>query len=306
MSCLFGPVPSRRLGLSLGVDLVPYKVCSYNCIYCEVGETTNLTLERKEYVSFEEVKRELGGFLSSGGAADYITFSGFGEPTLNSKLGEVARWIRAETEIPIALLTNASLFWREDVREEASLAHVVLPSLDAVTHSVFREINRPHPDLEVKRIVEGLILFSKGFEGEIWLEILMVKGVNDQEEEVERLAEVVKEIAPHKIQLNTVVRPPAEPNTYPLTFQEMEEIAKRLPGKVEIVGSPTDHSALSINDLDNSVLETVLRRPCTVKDLIKVTGASELEVKTTLKSLILQNRVEGIKIGEELFYKGKM
>jgi wyosine [tRNA(Phe)-imidazoG37] synthetase (radical SAM superfamily) len=305
MAYLFGPVPSRRLGLSLGIDLVPYKVCSYNCIYCEVGETTDLTVKRREYVPLEEVKAELERFFSSGAHADHITFSGFGEPTLHSGLGELARWVKHHTNIPIALLTNSSLLWIPQVREELSAVDVALPSLDAVSQETFVKINRPHPSLDVERIVDGLIRFSHEFTGKIWLEILLVKGVNDSPGEVERLSRVVREIAPERIQLNTVVRPPAVGGTAPLSHMEMAEIAQMLPGEVEIVGSPTEHSASGAENLDNTVLETVKRRPCTIEDLVKVTGAKEPQVKGTVKMLILNGHLESHEVNGHIFYKGK-
>ena len=305
MGHLFGPVPSRRLGLSLGVDLVPYKVCSYNCLYCEVGETTHLTVERGEYVPLEEVKAELEGFFSSGVHTDHITFSGFGEPTLHWGLGELTRWIKERTSTPVALLTNASLLWMPQVREEARLVDVVLPSLDAVSQGVFQRVNRPHPSLSAHKVVEGLIEFSREFQGEIWLEILVVKGVNDSEEEIERIARVVKEIAPQKVQLNTVVRPPAVHGTPPLSREEMSKIAQMLPGEVEIVGAPTEHAYSGVEELDDAILETVKRRPCTAEDLTKVTGEEENNVKAALKNLILKGEVEGVEKEGVVFYKCK-
>ena len=305
MEYLFGPVPSRRLGLSLGVDLVPYKVCSYNCIYCEVGETTSLTVKRREYVPLTGVKKELEAFWATGIQADYITFSGFGEPTLHSGLGELTRWIKSKTDIPIALLTNASLFWLPQVREEASLADVVLPSLDAVSEKVFNKINRPHTSLNVHRILEGLFDFSSRFSGEIWLEILFVRGINDSEEEVKKLARVVGKISPHRIQLNTVTRPPAVNDTCPVAHQELEHIAKMLPGYVEIVGISTKHSASEVQAIEKAILDTVKRRPCTVEDLVKVTGTDQDAVKATVKGLIIDGDIEGVKINGSIFYKYK-
>ncbi len=302
MGCLFGPVPSRRLALSLGVDLVPYKVCSFNCIYCEVGETNHLTVERREYLPIDQVKGELEEFFSSGTHADHITFSGFGEPTLHSGLGELARWIKGRTTTPVALLTNASLFWIPQVRREAAEVDVVLPSLDAVSEETFRKVNRPHPLLSAEKVVEGLVEFSREFTGKLWLEILLVKGINDSEEELCRLAQVVERIAPHKIQLNTVVRPPAVAGTSPLNHRELQEIAAFLPGEVEVVGGATEHSSGGVGALNETIVETVKRRPCTMEDLVKVTGHPPHEVKTAVKGLILSGRLRGREQGGEVFY----
>jgi wyosine [tRNA(Phe)-imidazoG37] synthetase (radical SAM superfamily) len=179
---LFGPVPSRRLGMSLGVDLIPKKVCSLNCVYCEVGKTTNLTLERKEYVSVEAVKAELKHYFNHNSFAvpDYITFSGSGEPTLNIYLGEILQFIKEnKPDIPIAVLTNGTLLYKEEVRKSLLQADVVLPSLDAATEPVFKKINRPVKDLNISECIQGLIEFRKEFSNKIWLEIFILPGYND-------------------------------------------------------------------------------------------------------------------------------
>jgi wyosine [tRNA(Phe)-imidazoG37] synthetase (radical SAM superfamily) len=186
---LFGPVPSRRLGISLGIDLVPMKTCSLNCIYCECGKTTNLTLERREYVPLAEVKAEFLHYLSNHPKPDYITFSGSGEPTLNSLIGEAIRFIRShETEIPVAVLTNGTLLFDPQVREELKPASMVMPSLDAATDKVFIKINRPHPELTVDRMIDGLIQFRKEFQGLIWLEIFKMSRLENIQVQVGSIA----------------------------------------------------------------------------------------------------------------------
>ena len=183
---LFGPVPSRRLGISLGIDLVPMKTCSLNCIYCECGSTTNLTLARREYVPLAEVKAEFLHYMSNHPKPDYITFSGSGEPTLNSFIGEAIHFIGShETGIPVAVLTNGTLLFDSQVRDELKPASVVMPSLDAATDKVFVKINRPHPRLPVERMIDGLVQFRKEFQGQIWLEIFIVPGINDTEPELD-------------------------------------------------------------------------------------------------------------------------
>ncbi len=301
---LFGPVPSRRLGLSLGVDLVPYKVCSYDCIYCEVGPTTLKTVERKEYVPLEEVKAELEAFKELGIEADFITFSGFGEPTLHSGIGELIGWIRERFDLPIAVLTNGSLLRDPRVREELMGAHVVLPSLDAGTPEVFETINRPHPEIPFQEMVEGLKAFTREFPGEIWLEVLLVKGVNDAPREMEALARLVREIDPARVQLNTVVRPPAHGGE-PLSLEELEAIAPLFGPRAEVVAYPTDRRSKEREDLREAIVETVARRPCSKEDIAKVLGVSALEVTKYLDGLLQEGRVEAVRHGHQIFYKAK-
>ena len=301
---LFGPVPSRRLGLSLGVDLVPYKVCSYDCIYCEVGPTTAKTVERKEYVPLEEVKAELEAFRSLGIETDYITFSGFGEPTLHSGLGELIQWIRERFDQPIAVLTNGSLLKDPRVREELMGAHMVLPNLDAGTPRVFDMINRPHPRVSFHEMVEGIKTFTREFPGEVWLEIVLVRGINDNREELEALAKLVREIDPARIQLNTVVRPPAHEGE-PLSLKELEALVPLFGSKAQVVAYPTDKRAKEREDLREAIVETAARRPCSKEDIAKVLGVSALEVAKYLDGLVGDGRLEVIRHGHQIFYKAK-
>jgi len=233
---IFGPVPSRRLGRSLGVDLLPYKTCTFDCIYCDLGRTTCKTTSRQPYVSPEEIQRELELTLSvSKKNPDYITISGSGEPTLNTHIGAIIRKIKEISSIPIAVLTNSSLLPSDEVTRDISEADVVLPSLDAVTPILFEYINRPHASLRIEKIISGLIEFRRRYRGQIWLEILFCRGVNDGKEEIEKLEEAIERIQPDRVQLNTPVRPPAEEFAYPLTSPQLEEIRKKFGDRAEII-----------------------------------------------------------------------
>ncbi|MGD9233771.1 MAG: radical SAM protein, partial [Desulfobacterales bacterium] len=197
---LFGPVPSRRLGISLGIDLVPMKTCTLNCIYCECGKTSHLTLERKEYVSFEAVKKELTHYLANHAQPDYITFSGSGEPTLNSKIGDVIRFLKDRVpDVPVAVLTNSTLFFQKQVRSDIENAMVVIPSLDAATKKMFNKINRPSPLLQVDKIIDGLIQFRQEYTGKIWLEIFIIPGMNDTITELTALKQAIEKIRPDQV-----------------------------------------------------------------------------------------------------------
>ncbi len=208
---VYGPVPSRRLGRSLGVNPIPLKTCNYSCIYCQLGRTQHLINERKEFFSKEDILEEiLYSVELNRGKIDFITFVGEGEPTLNKNLG----WLIVETkktELPIAVITNGALLYREDVREDLSKADVVLPSLDSVSENTFKILNRPHKDLKIEKIIEGMVEFRRSFEGQIWLEIILVKGINDSEKELEGLSRVLREIKPDRVYINVPIRPPTEP-----------------------------------------------------------------------------------------------
>jgi len=284
---IFGPVPSRRLGRSLGVDLVPYKTCTFDCIYCDLGRTTRKTISRQSYVSPEEIQGELELYLSAlDKKPDFITLSGSGEPTLNTNIGEIIRRIKDITSIPVAILTNSSLLSLDKVRRDLSEADVVLPSLDAVTPAFFEYINRPHASLRIEEIISGLIQFRKQYRGKIWLEILFCRGVNDGKDEVEKLKKVIEKIEPDRVQLNTPVRPPAEDFAFPLILAQLEEIRKTLGDKAEIIPEFTAPLGEEFNSVkDTEILNLIKRRPCTTEDISKALGLRIDEVVKHLDHL---------------------
>lgn len=205
---LYGPVPSRRLGRSLGLDLVPYKFCSHDCIYCQLGRTTLKTIERKPYIPSESILEEISKKLKEIQKPDFITLSGSGEPTLNSEIGHLIKSIKKITDVPVAVLTNGSLLWMEDVREDLMEADLVIPSLDAGNESSFQYVNRPHDGINFRTMVEGIQRFTAGFKGGIWLEVMILEGLTSSEYEIRMLAELAELIKPRKIRLNTARRPP--------------------------------------------------------------------------------------------------
>jgi wyosine [tRNA(Phe)-imidazoG37] synthetase (radical SAM superfamily) len=284
---VFGPVPSRRLGRSLGVDLVPYKTCTFDCIYCDLGRTTNKTTSRQSFVSPEEIQKELEFTLSVlDKRPDFITLSGSGEPTLNSNIGQIIREVKEITSIPIAVLTNSSLLSLQEVRDDFLMADVVLPSLDAITPTLFEYINRPHPSLKVEEIISGLIQFQKEYRGQVWLEIVFCRGINDGKEEIERLKGVIERIQPDRVQLNTPVRPPAEEFAYPLTTIQLEEIRNQLGDKAEIISEFAAPPGEEFNSVkDTEILSLIKRRPCTSEDISKALGLRIDEVVKHLDHL---------------------
>ena len=281
---IFGPVPSRRLGSSLGVDLVPYKTCSFDCIYCDLGRTTHKTADRESFVNATEIKVELEKVLPSlKRPPDYITLSGSGEPTLNREIGEIIRSIKEMTSVPLAVLTNGSLLFIGEVRDHLLDADVVLPSLDAVTPITFRTMNRPHGSLQIDKIISGLVDFRKEYRGQIWLEIVFCKAINDWKEEVAKLREVVEEVEPDRIQLNTPVRPPAEDFASPLSWEDLEVVKNRFGEKAEIISETTIPMGESSDSAkDGEILNLLRRRPCTAEDVSK---ALNLRIDDVVKYL---------------------
>ena len=306
---LFGPVPSRRLGISLGVDLVPHKTCSFDCIYCECGETTNLTVERKEYVPVDEVIKELDDYFSNHPDPDYITFSGSGEPCLNSRIGDVLAFIRArKPDISIAVLTNGTLFSREDVRRELLGADLVMPSLDAASYQAMQMVNRPHESIDPEEYIDGLAAFSREFKGKLALEIFILPGCNNTVEELTALKAAVEKIRPDVVQLNTLDRPGVISDIYSATREELESAADFFkPFEVEIIAAAPLRKRLESyrNDMESAILETVLRRPCTLDDLAAILGSHVNEINKYLGSLEEAGKIEHVRLERGLFYQAK-
>jgi len=304
---LFGPVPSRRLGISLGLDLVPMKTCTLNCIYCECGRTTHLTLNRKEYVPIETVKKELSHFLSHNTRPDYITFSGSGEPTLNSTIGDVIHFIKTQTfNIPVAVLTNGTLLFQKKVRDDIKDATVVIPSLDAVTNKAFTKIVRPDPKLNIDVIIEGLIQFRKEYAGQIWLEIFIVPGINDSKEELTSLKEAIENIRPDLVQLNTLDRPGTIQDIRSATREELESILDFWQlDNAEIIAKPPERKELLSyrKDAESAILETIVRRPCTLQDLAELLGLHVSEVNKYLDVLEADKKIKVVKQKRGFFYQ---
>ena len=300
---LFGPVPSRRLGRSLGVDLTPFKTCSLDCVFCQLGRTTNKTITRDRYVSVEDVTTELETWLNEDGTADYITLSGSGEPTLNTGFGDVIEFIRARSSIPAVLLSNGTLFWMPEVRDAARHADVVKLSLSAWDQFSFEHVNRPHANLDLKRIVSGQRAFRELFDGKLWLEVFLIWGMNSTKSDVEKIAELVEVIEPDEVHLNTAVRPPAEDFIEPLRPETMEELTGlfRPPAKV-IAEFPSDRS-VQIAANEDTILEMLQRRPCTAQQIADVFGMHPNEVSKYLGKLARTGKIHARNRAGETYYE---
>jgi wyosine [tRNA(Phe)-imidazoG37] synthetase (radical SAM superfamily) len=303
---LFGPVPSRRLGMSLGVDLIPHKICSLNCVYCECGCTTTHTLERREYVPVQVIYGELEDFFTKHPDPEYITFSGAGEPTLHSHLGEVLHFIKQlRPVIPVAVLTNGTLFHLPEVRAELKQADLVLPSLDAATQEAFEKVNRPVRRFPVDQYVKGLMDFCREFSGEVWMEVLILPGYNDDPENLSAIGEALKQMNPDRIQLNTLDRPGTVQGLRAATQEELQKIQKDWGmEQVEIIAPPADRKKKTSyrSDLESVILETLSRRPCTLGDLEKILGMHINEINKYLGSLEKSGKIEALEQDRGTFY----
>lgn len=303
---LFGPVPSRRLGISLGVDLVPFKVCSFNCIYCEVGKTTNLTVKRNSYINLKELIKELDDFLVKKPKLDYITFSGNGEPILNSDLGKITDYLKKNySQYKIALITNGSLFFDKKLIKEIEKIDLLLPSLDAVSKDIFKKINRPHPSLDIIKIINGLIQLREIYKGKIYLEVFIIPGLNDSSEELSLLKEIIIRINPDLIQLNTQDRPAVEDWVIPASISKLKQIAEYLkPLSVEIISNYESRENIpSFNkNINEQILETIKRRPCTIEDLVELLNINMKEINKYLNNLLAQRIIKTKKQKRGIFF----
>jgi len=292
---IYGPVPSRRLGFSLGIDIIPFKTCSLNCIYCQLGPTIKKTIRRKEYLSSSEILSQIKKKLSSGQRIDFITFSGSGEPTLNKILEKLIREIRKITSIPVAVLTNSTLLARKSVRNALMDADLIVPSLDAASQEIFVKVNRPHSSLKLEEIIEGLRKFRQEFKGSIWLEIMLVKGVNDSPPHIRKLKDAIAKIKPDKIQLNTVVRPPAERYARPLDLKDLEKIKKSLGKNCEIIVELSREAQKSTSEnLEEAILSLIQRRPATLADISSSLGKHKNEIIKYLNFLLEEGKIRSV------------
>lgn len=303
MQYVFGPVPSRRLGFSLGVDIIPAKYCTYDCIYCQVGKTTNREIDRRSFFDPQVIINEIIDKTTKIGPVDFITFSGSGEPTLNADLGMLIRELKKNTAIPVAVITNGSLLYLEEVRKDIIEADVVLPSLDAVSEDTFRCINRPHPALTVEKVISGIKSFRKEYSREIWLEIMLIRNINDETVELERMKKIVSGIGAERVQLNTVTRPPSEASTGRLQDRELARICKLFGPACEIICSFEKTAEIpSQAEWTDIILETLKRRPLTLEDIVNTTNLSHFQAKGRLRDMEEQGLIKSYLFEDSTFY----
>lgn len=302
-SLIYGPVPSRRLGLSLGVDIVPYKTCTYNCIYCQIGRTSRTVTERRLYIEPALILEELKDRLATGVRPDYITIGGSGEPCLNSGIVRIIEKIRQMSDIAVAVLTNGSLLWSPQVQNDLKEADVVLPSLDAYNEEIFRKINRPHPDISFNTMLGGLADFRKVYQGRIWLEIFIVPDINDSEAAMEAFKPCLEAVCPDRIHINTAVRPPAEDFASQVSLERLNRLAQVLGHGAEVIAEYREKgNAGDGKDMDKQILDMLSRRPCTTSDIASGLGLAEQYAADRIKELFEAGRVETRKSGGRIYY----
>ncbi|MCK5000563.1 MAG: radical SAM protein [Anaerohalosphaera sp.] len=296
---LFGPVPSRRLGLSLGVDLVPLKTCTQNCLYCQLGMHAKQTTVRKPYVDINTVLAELRQRIADGLVADYITLSGSGEPTLNSDIGILIDHIKQITDIPVAVITNGTLLNDPRVRADCAKADLVLPSLDAGDQETFDRMNNPASEISFDDLTRGLEAFRTEYTGRIWLELFFCMGINTSDEQIARMKKIVDRISPDRIQLNTAVRPTADAAAKIVPLDQLESIARQFGSGAEVIADfargPQTSSAGTVTDRD--IIEMLKRRPCSLADI-----SAGLQTRTTQ----LTERLEALKRTGEIVVESRM
>jgi len=301
-SHVFGPVPSRRLGLSLGVDLIPAKTCTFDCLYCEVGRTTDKTIQTRPYVPVKEILEQLRQKLVAC-RPDIITLAGSGEPTLHSEIDQVIDGIKAITDTRVAVLTNGSLFWDEEVRRRVLGADIIMPTLSSAFDQTFRRIHRPHPDLDVGAIIEGLKRLRGQYHGQLLLEVVFLSGINDTGEEEEALKDVIDTICPDRIQINTVVRPPSDSRAKSLDRERLEEIRLLFGKNAEVIAAtPFGKEGLSGQSSAKSLLDTVKRRPLRAMDIVNSLDLDPDDVNDLIKGLLIKGYIRKQEHSGEIFY----
>lgn len=314
ISYVYGPVPSRRLGMSLGINIIPRKTCTCNCIYCQCGRTTRLTLTRRSFFPVREILQQVRTALK-GKRVDYLTFSGEGEPTLNKDLGRLIRLLKEEFSIPVAVLTNSTLLFLPEVRRALYQADLVVPTLAAADQETFNRIHRPCGKLRIEKVIRGLETFRRFYRGRFWLEIMLVKGINDSPEHLMKLRRLAYRMKPDRVHLNTVVRPPAETWALSLTPDDLsqikllfgpeaEEVPAGIPARGAVAASPAEGAQPEFSrEIQNSILAILESRPVTEDELTRCLGISIHNIKPVLGRLKKERKIKPVKFQGKVYYE---
>lgn len=304
-SLVYGPVTSRRLGLSVGVDMVPFKVCSFDCVYCQIGRTEKTTVARSDFGLLDRIFEDLERKLESGAKPDHITLGGSGEPTMNLEIGKIIRGIKKITTIPVAVLTNGSLLWDQNVRDELSAADIVLPSIDAADQETYQKINRAHPDIAFDRFVEGVISFSHSFGGQVWVEIFLIKDINTSDAHLAKLKQLMEKIRPDRVHLNTAVRPPAESFVFAVDQGDLQAMAVKINYNAEVIAEYKENRGTPVEKKDlpeDTLIDVLLRRPCTTREIAVALNTNEQQVTALADRLVAEGRIRSRTSGSKTYY----
>lgn len=322
-SFVYGPVPSRRLGLSLGINIIPAKTCTLDCVYCQCGLTTRKTVTRESFFPVADILAQVRSAVRQSSIANrqseisFLTFSGDGEPTLNKDIGRLIRRLKRQCTIPVAVITNSTLISDPQVRRDIMPADLVMPSLDAADQRTFARVDRCHRSIKVEDIIEGLKRFRARYHGRMWLEIMLVKGINDSVEHLVKLRRAVHEIQPDRVQLNTVVRPPAEKFAKPMTLDDLEQIQCLFGPNTDIPDVPASGPAQSqivnrksqipkrrfLGNPDAAIAATVSGRPVTRKDIEDSLGIRGATLSASLRRLVRSKRIKPVDYWGRTFYE---
>ncbi|MEW6429442.1 MAG: radical SAM protein [Thermodesulfobacteriota bacterium] len=307
MKYLFGPVSSRRLGRSLGIDLVPGKICSFDCIYCEVGAKNAISAKRATYAPIAAIIAEIEQLVRQRGLDhfDLFTITASGEPTLHAGLGGLIAELKQRWPAkPVAILTNSSLFAEAAVRRACLQADIVIPSLDSAREASFQQVDRPHPSLRLDGIIAGLEEFRREYPGQIWLEVLLVAEVNDSEADLDALEQAVRRIEPDRIQLNTVVRPPRQADARPVDENTLHRFRQRLGSRAEIIATPPSIEEKTFHDSnEHGIVALLSRRPCPLEEICAATGLSPERATPMLEHLLQTGRITAICHNSITYYR---
>lgn len=305
---IYGPVPSRRFGLSLGVDVLPHKTCSLDCTYCQLGPTDRLVAEPAAFYPVEEILADVAEALEDGPRPDVITLAGSGEPTLYDPLEALLDGLKALADVPLLLITNSSLLWRDEVARAARKADIIAPSLDAGDEETFRRLNRPHPDIDFERMLAGLAAATRAHPGEVRVEVMLVRGVNDDEASLRAIAARLAELRFDRIDVNTPVRPPVpERGALPCDAAVLAAALSLFGPRAAPIGAFAERRAAeparrSFDDRDKDIREMLLRRPCTVEDIAASLGLPRQEAIASLERLTAAGLVDRRAGAEGTYY----
>ena len=302
----YGPVPSRRLGFSLGVDIIPLKTCDFDCIYCQLGRSAKFRTKRGVWVDLKGLRKELKTILKNKPKIDFLTISGSGEPTLHKGLNKIIKVLKTETKntYPVCVITNSSLLYRKEVRRELLLADLIVPSLDAGSAKTFRKINNPARNVNFSNVVKGLEALRKEFKGDIWLEVMLVKGVNDSIDEVKKIKKIIDQFKPDKVQLNFPIRPTDDKLKLP-DKKTINKIISILSKNTKII-SPFIKKINELNltgDLESKILRLLQVRPESLENLSSSLGINISLAIKALTNLLEKRLIKKENNNEIIFYQ---
>jgi len=309
MKYVYGPVPSRRLGRSLGIDPIPLKTCNFQCIYCQLGKTTYFTNERKNYYPKKEIIAEMTEAIKlSKNKFDYITFVGSGEPTLYRDLGSLISKAKKISNKPVCLITNGALLYDQEVRKSLMSCDVVLPSLDAGDEKSFIKINRPHPSINFKAVIQGLIAFRKKFKGKLWIEVMIMKGINDSEGALSKIKEKINLLDPDRIDINVPIRPPTE-KWVTIPDKNIVSTLNEIFGEYTNINFPEIGSfGIFSSNFDNELISIIERHPLRQEQILETFISNKInkeDILTRLNNLEFQKKIKKVVYNDKIFWKLK-